>query len=390
MTNRESSPGKPSRVLVVDDEEALRRALGRTLSAAGHEVVEAIDGAQALEHLAAGRFDAVLTDIMMPELDGLSLLKGVRQHDLDVPVIVVTGSPTIERAMAAVEHGAFAFLTKPLDLGNVRDHVERAVKVGRIARAKREALEALTGMAGGAGDYAGLETTFERTMQTLWSAYQPIVDRDGKLYAHEALMRSREPELPHPGAVLDAAERLGRLVALGRHMRSLSAATMADDASGLLFLNLHPRDLLDDELVSLDAPLARIAHRVVLEITERAALEKLGDVKARADVLRERGYRIAIDDLGAGYAGLTSFALLEPDIVKLDMTLVRGIDQNATKQKLVKTMSSLCTDLGMLVVAEGVETKEELLCVLELGSHLVQGYLIARPGPAFPTIRWPL
>src|SRR3954471_19595273 len=120
-------------------------------------------------------------------------------------------------------------------------------------------------------------------------------------------MRTEEPLLPHPGAVLAAAERLKRLNQLGRSVRALVAKAMQDSPETTLFVNLHSQDLLDDELFSPTAPLALYAKRVVLEITERASLEGLKDIEARLKALRELGYRLAVDDLGAGYAGLTSF-----------------------------------------------------------------------------------
>jgi EAL domain-containing protein (putative c-di-GMP-specific phosphodiesterase class I) len=101
--------------------------------------------------------------------------------------------------------------------------------------------------------------------------------------------------------------------------------------------------------------------------------------------LRGLGYRIAIDDLGAGYAGLTSFAQLEPEVVKVDMSLVRGIDSSPVKQKLVRSIIALCTELGIQLVAEGIETPAERDAVVALGGDLCQGYLFAKPGRGFPT-----
>jgi EAL domain-containing protein (putative c-di-GMP-specific phosphodiesterase class I) len=100
------------------------------------------------------------------------------------------------------------------------------------------------------------------------------------------------------------------------------------------------------------------------------------------------GFRIAVDDLGAGYAGLTSFALLEPEIVKLDMTLIRDVHQSRTRQNLIRSMTGLCKDMGMLVVGEGVETIEERETLRELGCDLLQGYLFAKPGKPFPDVSW--
>jgi EAL domain-containing protein (putative c-di-GMP-specific phosphodiesterase class I) len=221
-------------------------------------------------------------------------------------------------------------------------------------------------------------------------AYQPIVDARGRhLFGYEVLLRSLEQALPSPTAVLDAAERLSRLDDLGRRIRDLAAAGMADAAPGCaFFVNLHARDLMDTTLRSPDAPLSAVADRVVLEITERASLDGVRDLRATLSALRSLGFRIAIDDLGAGYAGLASFATLEPEFVKLDMSLIRGIDRSAVKEGLVRSMTTLCKDLGMQVVAEGVETAEERDVLANLGCDLLQGYLLAKPGRPFPAFSW--
>ena len=101
--------------------------------------------------------------------------------------------------------------------------------------------------------------------------------------------------------------------------------------------------------------------------------------------LRNLGFRIALDDLGAGYAGLTSFALLEPDMVKLDMALVRDVHREASKQTVVKTIVGMCKELNIIVTAEGIETPEERDALTRAGCDLMQGYLFAKPGTPFPT-----
>jgi EAL domain-containing protein (putative c-di-GMP-specific phosphodiesterase class I) len=260
-----------------------------------------------------------------------------------------------------------------------------------MARMKRESLKLLGQLDRAAGDRAGLVASFDRMLDTMWMAFQPIVSAESRTaFGYEALLRSNEPTLPHPGAVIEAAERLDRLDELGRCIRAKvaeAAETLQSDA--LFFVNLHTRDLADPELLSADAPLAKFASRVVLEITERAALDDIKDVKARVAALRALGYRIAVDDLGAGYAGLTSFALLEPEFVKFDMSLVRGVHTSALRQKLIGSMSTLCHDMGMKVVAEGIETIEERDVVMKLRCDLLQGYLLGHPGRPFPTPEWP-
>jgi EAL domain-containing protein (putative c-di-GMP-specific phosphodiesterase class I) len=219
--------------------------------------------------------------------------------------------------------------------------------------------------------------------------YQPIVCWSKRsVFAYEGLVRSAEPALPNPGAFLTAAERLHRLDEVGRAIRGRVAGAMIEDRVHTVFVNLHTRDLLDEALYNPESPLSQVARRVVLEITERAALDEVRDVRDRVARLRKMGYRVAVDDLGAGYAGLTSFAQLEPDVVKLDMSLVRNVNKEPTKLKLIRSMISLCAEMGLLVVAEGVETSEERDVLVDLGCDYLQGYLFARPGSPFPEVVW--
>jgi EAL domain-containing protein (putative c-di-GMP-specific phosphodiesterase class I) len=374
-----SAPGSENgaalrpRVLVVDDDEVLARSYARTLSAAGYEVEIRLDGEAAIEAVRLGAsLDVVLSDIDMPRLGGLALLERVRSHDLDIPVILITGSPSLETAVAAVQHGALRYLTKPVDANQLRSVTADAVRLHRLARAKRSALDLAGGVDRLVGDRAGLVASFARALDTLWIAYQPIVSWSRReVFGYEALLRSREPSLPHPGAILDAAEQLKRLPELGRAIRDRAAeslVTMPEHVA--LFVNLHTHDLLDEDLFVSDRPLARVANRVVLEITERASLHHIVDVQSRIGRLRQSGFRIAVDDLGAGYAGLTSFAHLEPEVVKLDMSLVRDVHAQPTKQTLVRTMIAMCRELGMQIVAEGVETPEERDAIVEAGTRI--------------------
>jgi EAL domain-containing protein (putative c-di-GMP-specific phosphodiesterase class I) len=376
-------------VLLVDDDPALLRSLSRVLARSGFEVATADSGLAAIEHVRNTRFDVVVSDISMPAMDGIELLRKIREHDLDLPVLLLTGAPALESAIGAVEYGAFKYITKPADEGELLESVARASQLHRLARAKREALT-LAGEGHAPADRAGLEASFESALRSLWVAFQPIVRAsEGEIHGYEALLRSDEPALPHPGAVLDAAERLDALDRLGRTVRERSAhAMLAADPLALLFVNLHPNDLLDDTLYDASSPMGGLAPRTVLEITERATLSSVPGVRDRIAGLRRLGYRIAIDDLGAGYAGLSSFTQLEPDVVKLDMSLVRDVDKNVVKRRVVRSMVSLCREMGMLVVGEGVETRAERDALAGLGCDLFQGFLFAKPGKPFPTVYW--
>ena len=379
-----------SPVLIVDDDPTVARSLKRVLDASGFQVVITGDGQAAVDLLMDARFDVILTDIQMPRMTGVDLLTIVRAYDLDVPVLLMTGEPKLETAIEAVSLGALQYLVKPIEKDVLLAAVGRASQLHRMARVKRDALRLAGAGEMAAGDRAGLVARFDRAIETLAVAFQPIVDAGRRtLFGYEALVRPTEPSMASPSAILAAAERLERLPQLGRRIRSLSAAAFGRAPPGsLLFVNLHTRDLLDPDLFRADAPLSAHAERVILEVTERSTLDDVRDVQARVRKLRDLGFRIAIDDLGAGYAGLASFAALEPDIVKLDMSLIHDVHQSQIRQRIVGTMASLCKEMGMRVIAEGVELAEERDAAQRLGCELIQGYLYARPGPPFPAIEW--
>lgn len=374
-----------NRVLLVDDDAVLLRAYKRVLTQEGWAVETALDGLEASQRLQEGAFEVIVSDINMPGYGGLGFLRGVRERDLDVPVILMTGKPTVDTSVRAIEYGVFRYLLKPLNQDTLVETVGRAARLHKLARLKRRALEIAGTEGRWLGDREALEARYKRANELLWMAFQPIVAwRERRVFGYEALLRSDEPTLTAPGDILEAATRLGRLRELGRIIRAKSAELarhMPSDAR--LFINLHASELADDALLDAATPLARIASRVVLEVTERESLEGVSDASARVQALRKLGFQIAIDDLGAGYAGLTSFAQLEPDVVKLDNTLVRGIDALPKKQSIVQSMKKLCDELGMLVIAEGVETPAERDALAAAGCNLFQGYLFARPERGF-------
>jgi EAL domain-containing protein (putative c-di-GMP-specific phosphodiesterase class I) len=383
---------EPKRVLLVDDQPSVLRSMSRVLAVRGYVVETASNGVDAIRLVANGDFDVVVSDIAMPEMDGIRLLSEIRAHDLYVPVILMTGEPTVDTAVQALEHGAIHYLTKPFQLPVLESMLDKAIRLRKMTNFRLRAAEALGQDPPHAADRSGLETSFRRMLGTLWAAFQPIVDAAStQTIGYEALLRSDEPSLSHPSAVLEAARRLGQLETVGRKMRDRVAELYRGETRpDLLFVNLHIADLLDPHLLSPNSALSRLAPQVVLEITERASLDSIADVATRIAALRDLGYRVAIDDLGAGYSGLTTFALIEPDFIKLDMGLIRDIDQKPMHQRIVRSVISLCEDMGKTAVVEGVETVEEFHALQELGCRLFQGFLFGRPAPGFQRSSWPL
>ena len=367
------------RVLFVDDEPGVTAAFRTLLRRAPYEVLVANSARDALGMLSETHVDVVISDMDMPDMSGSEFLARVRTEHPRTTRVVLSGRARLEDTIHAINDAAvFRFLTKPCQASELTRCIDDALAARRV---RRTTVPPTT----------EADATFDRALETLWVAAQPIVSvRERRIVAFEALVRTREPSLPHGGAIMELAERLGRVREIERHIRRTAAdvAEKLPDGTHLL-VNLHPSALDDPDLVADDAPLSRHASRVAFEITERARLKPEGAAWDAIRALRQRGHRIAVDDLGAGYAGLTSLVTLQPDIVKLDMELIRNVDTSPTRSKLVASLVALSRQLEVRVIAEGVESAAECEHLLSVGCDWMQGYFFARPAQPFPAVTWP-
>jgi EAL domain-containing protein (putative c-di-GMP-specific phosphodiesterase class I) len=230
------------------------------------------------------------------------------------------------------------------------------------------------------------------------SHYQPIVyAKDTReVFAYEALLRGIEPDgaLVSPGRMLPVARDADLLFQLDLAAR-LSAVREACRL-GLrvpLFINFTPTAIYDPtyclrSTVAATAELGIPPSHVVFEIIESDHTPDANHLKSLIAFFRQAGFRVALDDLGAGYSSLNLIHQLRPDIMKLDMELIRGIHQDSYKASITEKLLELAQKLGILTVAEGIETQEELRWVKAHGVDFVQGYLIAKPGSP-PVTRTP-
>ena len=228
-------------------------------------------------------------------------------------------------------------------------------------------------------------------------AFQPIIDIEAQaVWSYEALVRGAQGE--------GAASVFSRLHPRDRHefdrqsrLRALAIAGQLGVSSSVN-LNTLPGSLTDGRLgvertmaSALGAGLS--LDQLVLEVTESEAIEDPRLLGERLDAYRAKGIRIALDDFGAGYAGLNLLAELHPDVLKLDIALVHGIESRGAPQSIVRAILQVSVDLGIDVVAEGVETMGEFEWLVDHGLVLFQGFLIAKPAfealPAalFPTVQ---
>ncbi len=377
VTSRESPASDAARrVLIVDDDASYSRSIRRLLEMDGWDVRTAENPNDALAILARTEFAAVISDYEMGSVDGVHFLRIVRFSAPETVRLLLTGNADFQVAVNAVNEGnVFRFITKASAPDSIVATVREAAAeyVDRRRNRNHEVEQR-------AKELRQLESAFDASLSALWMAYQPIVSHaQGCTIAYEALLRSTATVLSTPPKILDAAERLSGVRELGRTVRKRVADELNRTADIDVFINLHALELMDDALYDERSPLTRHARRVVLEITERVALDEVSDMRERVKRLRALGFRIAVDDLGAGYAGLGSLVDLEPEVVKIDMALTRDIHQSRTKQKLVRGIAVLGRELGWQLVVEGVENQMERDCCLELGCDIFQGYFYGKP-----------
>jgi blue light- and temperature-responsive anti-repressor len=366
-----------ARVLLVNDEPKVTIGLQQALHQKQLAIECAESGERALEMLSRETFDVVVFD---ERVVGSQLLPILRQRHPEIVRIVLSRQAGLDAALRAINSAEiFRFVLKPCPAEEISLTIREALAV-RDERRRFDAWEAERGEGS-----APLAHDFERALEGMRMGYQPIVRAwTGDVFGYEALLRNEDPEWSSPRQFLASAVKLGRMAEVGRRIRALVARDISRAApDAKIFVNAKACELDDDAFVDGRDDLAQHARRVVVEVTEGDSLLSTSDLALKTDRLKKLGYRIAVDDLGAGSPGLASIVLIMPDIVKFDMSLVRSIDCSATKQKLVRAIADVCRDLRIEMLAEGIETSDECDVVSSLGCGLLQGFYFGSDDPDF-------
>ncbi|HZD16716.1 MAG TPA: EAL domain-containing protein [Actinomycetota bacterium] len=379
------------RVLIADDEAVLRNALADLVTSDdGFELVGAArDADEAIALAEATRPDVALIDVRMPGGGGLRVAQELQQRAPDIRVIAHTAVDDRATVVRMLHGGAVGYLVKgtsPADIlgairgaargqsamspdvmsGLVRDLATRLEREEVAQTSRRERIQRIS---------AAIEGE-DRSL-----AFQPIVELEGSARVGvEALARfTGEPTWSVPrwfaeaadaglavelelACIRDALSLLARLP--GGTYLSVNASHVTAGSTGLLAL-LDPVD----------------TSRVVVEITEHERVEDYERLTTALMRLRERGARVAVDDAGAGFASLRHLLLIDPEIIKLDVSLTQGIDTDPRKRALAAALTSFAEEMTKIVVAEGVETSPERRALLDLGVSYGQGYFLGRPAP---------
>lgn len=364
-------------VLVIDDDHSVRAAVHRVLARAGYDVETTSTAEEAVDLVRTREFEVAVADYRLPGMDGVELLKHLREVQTDCSRILLTGMLDLPTAVNAINdaavHGA---LQKPVSPESLVAAVEAALAARAKTLTTRPAAERIARERD--------RTEFEGVVagDHIQLALQPIVRAsDRTVFGYEALLRSSHPIYNGPGPVLEAAEGHGMVGMLADRVVDRAADWFPRlPAEAKMFINVHPLELGDPEgLIHRVLRLAPWGHRVVLEITERRTLDEVDGWERAVQSLAECGFAIAVDDVGAGYSSLSAIADLDPRYVKIDMSIVRDVHAHLRKQRLVDLLCRFAEASDTTVVGEGVETAREAEALTKAGVHLLQGYLLGRP-----------
>lgn len=383
-----------STVVIIDDNPSNVALLERLLDAVGVARVHGFTRPrQAVAYCAGSLPDLVLLDLHMPDLDGFAVMESLQRLVPDggfLPVVVLTAdvAPKVkERALAA---GAKDFLTKPFGRTEVLLRVVNLLETRALHRrleqhnAQLQAAlnERMAADREAAAEHARRRQRIERALApgAFTMVFQPVADLStGEVVGVEALARfACEPRRP-PNEWFAEADDIGR----GTELELAAIAAALDrigelPGSAFLAVNASPATATSPEL---DALFTRLpAERLVVELTEHTRVGDYDALLAALERLRGRGVRIAVDDTGAGYAGFQHLLRLRPQILKLDTTLTRGIDADPVRRSLAAALVTFATEIGAIIIAEGVEISGELTTLQRIGIPWGQGYHLARPG----------
>jgi EAL domain-containing protein (putative c-di-GMP-specific phosphodiesterase class I)/DNA-binding NarL/FixJ family response regulator len=377
------------RVLIAEEDDIARDELATLVRAQSSlELADAVsDAAQAILVSMREKPAVAVLDVRIPG-GGASAARGIKRCSPKTRVLALSAEDDRATVLEMLEAGADGFLVKGSSIDTIVTSIERA------ARGQGSLSVEVTG--GVIEELAGLlharrrgeersqrrEDRIRRALDddVLHTVFQPICTLAGSTIGAEALTRFRGPPSRGPLRWFAEADEVGLLRELElAAVRTALAALPELPEHVFLSVNISPATVATPGFLRLIA--GSDGARVVVEITEHARINDYDRLREALDGIREVGARVAIDDAGAGFASLRHILRLEPEFIKLDRTLIDGIESDRSRQALAAGLISFAEKIDATIVAEGIERPGEVEALAELGVLYGQGYFFARPGP---------
>jgi EAL domain-containing protein (putative c-di-GMP-specific phosphodiesterase class I)/DNA-binding NarL/FixJ family response regulator len=374
-------------VLIVDDKPSNVALMAALLKEQGmHRIHTETDARRVPRRLVQDDPDLVVLDLHMPHVDGHTVLTQIQRFAAGsyLPVLVLTADTTTAARDRVLAQGAQDYLTKPVDA------IEATLRIANLLHTRRliGALRRVTVPSPRSGgrrwtDRAELR---ERTRgvladRSISPVFQRVVDLETlQTVGYEGLARFPTGDEVPPERWFSDAFAVG----LGIDLEWLATTIILEKLEmvppdAFLAINMSPATIL--HVINRESCPPEVCSRLVIELTEHVPIEDYSALQRALEQVRAMGARLAADDLGSGYAGFRHLVSLRPDIIKLDMSLVRGIHESTGQRALSSALVAFAKDVGAIVIAEGVEEAAELDTLREIGVPWAQGFHLGRPRP---------
>jgi EAL domain-containing protein (putative c-di-GMP-specific phosphodiesterase class I)/FixJ family two-component response regulator len=367
-------------ILIVDDEPAITQLLTVLLTSHGYMIKTASSGKQALETVSSS-IDLILLDMVLPDYEGLKVCQELKSNfqTRDIPIIIITGHQNKSDRIESLYSGAEDYLAKPFEPDELFARMDVALRrhhphPGPAEDHTQEHQDTI----------CELKRIIDE--ESVNVRFQPIYFlKPMRLLGLEMLSRPQTKTPMHsPEVFFKAALKYGVYyeVEMIGWRKALKIASESFDGRKTLFLNCDPYLVENHKfnaVKDLFSGYGVNSNEVFLEITERSAVSAYNIFYQRLRHYREDGFKIAVDDLGAGYSSLESIIEIRPEAIKLDIHIVNGVSTDVYKNSIVKLFVAFCRENGIICVAEGIETKRDYDALVDLGVDAGQGYYLCRP-----------
>ena len=366
-------------ILIIDDDKSITEMLTMLLETRGYFVTVAHSGKEAFEKV-SNTTDLILLDVILPDQDGFDVCQKLKLHadTNNIPIIILSAKLLSEDIVEGLYLGADDYLTKPFEYEELVARMEAVMRRGSILQ---------NGDSHKGEDIIIQELRKIIDEELIIPFFQPIFFLNPfKIFGLEVLSRPKTTSiLVNPEVLFKAAIQFGCY----QELEILSWKKALNFASGQIgsekiFLNCNPyfvegqkfktvQSIFDENHINV--------NDVILEITERSAVSDFKTFYQNLSFFREQGFQFAVDDVGGGYASLETIVETKPEVVKIDRHIINGLTTDPFKISIVKFFVAFCKENNILSIAEGIETKEDLEKVIELGVDAGQGFYLRKPSP---------